>query len=68
VKNSQQPNQNNTEPPKDYPVPKTLKQARDGPYWGGFQDAITQEFESLEKNDTWTYANLKSIPRKTNIL
>ena len=45
-----------------------MKQARDGPYWVGFEKAIETEFKTLEENETWEYRNLKDIPRSKNIL
>ena len=45
-----------------------MRQARDGPYWVGFEKAIETEFKTLEENETWEYRNLKDIPRSKNIL
>jgi hypothetical protein len=56
------------QPPFDFPVPKTLKQARVGGYWEGFEKAIETEISTLEETDTWGYIDKTSLPRGTNIL
>ena len=55
-------------PPSDFPVPATLKEAREGPYWVGFQEAIRQEIKSLEENGTWDVIPRSALPKGANIL
>jgi hypothetical protein len=55
-------------PPPEILPPKTLGEARKSPFWPGFEEAISSEISSLEKNQTWEYIDLKSLSRGTNVL
>ena len=55
-------------PSADFPIPKTLKEARDGPFWEGFKEAIGQELRSLEENATWDVITKRDLPRGANVL
>ena len=54
--------------PVSVPPPKILKDAKSSEWWEGYSEAIVQEFDSLEKNQTWSVVDLKSIPFGTTIL
>jgi hypothetical protein len=55
-------------PEPDTLIPKTLREAKNSPYWEGFEEAIGVEISGLEKNQTWEYIDIKTLPRGTNIL
>jgi hypothetical protein len=54
--------------PAEVLPPKTLGEAKKSPWWPGFEEAIKQELDSLEKNETWDLVSRHDLPRGTNVL
>ena len=55
-------------PPKGTPIPRTMGEAKKSPFWEGFHRAIYTELETLERNKTWEFVDIRSLPKGTNIL
>ena len=54
--------------PSDLLPPSTLGEARKSSWWPGFEKAIGDELEALEKNRTWEVINRSEVPPGRNIL
>ena len=57
-----------SEKPADIPPPKTLGEAKKSAWWKGYEEAIFDEIDNLEKLGCWNWVDRKSIPFGTNIL
>ena len=45
-----------------------MGEAKKSPFWEGFHRAISTELETLERNKTWEFVDIRSLPKDTNIL
>jgi hypothetical protein len=56
------------EKPASIPAPSTLGQAKKSPWWPGYEEAIRDELQNLEKLGCWELVPISKLPRGTNIL
>jgi hypothetical protein len=54
--------------PASIPPPSTLGKAKLSAWWGGYEKAIHEEIDNLEKLECWEYVSWKDIPKGANIL